>query len=51
LYVNGGQVGTGESFRFADQFCVALQPCLNVFAVTATNLNVGGGPAGLLVAI
>ncbi|KAJ7684636.1 lectin, partial [Mycena polygramma] len=48
LYVNGGQIGTGADFRFAERFCVALRPCLNVFAVTGYN---AGGPAGLLAAI
>ncbi|KAJ7771613.1 lectin [Mycena metata] len=40
LYVNGGQVGTGGDFRFAEHFCVALRPCLNVFAVTGLNAGV-----------
>ncbi|KAJ7243386.1 hypothetical protein B0H12DRAFT_1236424 [Mycena haematopus] len=48
LYVNGDQIGTGSDFRYAEAFCVALQPCLNVFAVTGVNT---GGPAGLLAAI
>ncbi|KAJ7184334.1 lectin [Mycena filopes] len=48
LYVNGGQVGTGGDFRFAERFCVPLRPCLNVFAVTGVN---AGGPAGLLATI
>ncbi|KAF7305158.1 hypothetical protein MKEN_01231000 [Mycena kentingensis (nom. inval.)] len=48
LFVNGGQIGTGDDFRFAELFCVALRPCQNVFAVTATN---GGGPAGLIATI
>ncbi|KAF7305159.1 hypothetical protein MKEN_01231100 [Mycena kentingensis (nom. inval.)] len=48
LYVNGGQVGTGADFRFAERFCVALRPCLNVISVTGTN---AGGPAALLAAI
>jgi hypothetical protein len=48
LYVNGGEVGTGGDFRFAERFCVPLRPCLNVFAVTGVNT---GGPAGLLAAI
>ncbi|KAJ6538050.1 hypothetical protein B0H19DRAFT_1270422 [Mycena capillaripes] len=48
LYVNGAVVGTGGDYRYAERFCVALRPCLNVFAVTAVN---GGGPAGLLAAI
>ncbi|KAJ6546990.1 hypothetical protein B0H19DRAFT_1032384 [Mycena capillaripes] len=48
LYVNGGEVGTGGDFRFAERFCVALRPCLNVFAVTGVN---AAGPAGLLAAI
>ncbi|KAF7353672.1 hypothetical protein MVEN_01052100 [Mycena venus] len=48
LYVNGGELGTGGDFRYAERFCVALRPCLNVFAVTGVNT---GGPAGLLAAI
>ncbi|KAJ7090337.1 hypothetical protein B0H15DRAFT_260486 [Mycena belliarum] len=37
MFVNGAAVGTGENWQNAERFCVALQPCLNVFAVTATN--------------
>ncbi|KAJ6500577.1 lectin [Mycena sanguinolenta] len=48
LYVNGGEIGTGDDFRYAELFCVALRPCLNVFAVTGVNT---GGPAGLLATI
>ncbi|KAJ7184329.1 lectin [Mycena filopes] len=48
LYVNGAEVGTGGDFTKAERFCVPLQPCLNVFAVTGTN---AAGPAGLLAAI
>ncbi|KAJ7221737.1 lectin [Mycena pura] len=51
LYVNGGQVGTGGDYRFAERFCVALRPCLNVFAVTATNAATTPNPAGLLATI
>ncbi|KAJ7168303.1 lectin [Mycena crocata] len=51
LYVNGAQVGTGGDFRFAERFCVPLQPCLNVFAVTAANAGSTANPAGLLAAI
>ncbi|KAF7359256.1 hypothetical protein MSAN_01267900 [Mycena sanguinolenta] len=48
LYVNGGEIGTGGDFRYAESFCVALRPCLNVFAVTGVNT---AGPAGLLATI
>ncbi|KAJ7090332.1 lectin [Mycena belliarum] len=48
LSVNGAAVGTGENWQFAESFCVALQPYLNVFAVTATN---DGGPAGILATV
>ncbi|KAF7325325.1 hypothetical protein MVEN_02633100 [Mycena venus] len=40
LYVNGVEQGTGEDFRYANRFCVALRPCLNVFAVTGVNTGV-----------
>ncbi|KAF7323163.1 hypothetical protein HMN09_00096700 [Mycena chlorophos] len=48
LYVNGAEVGVGADFHDAEQYCVALDSCLNVFAVTGVN---AGGPAALLVAI
>ncbi|KAF7359270.1 hypothetical protein MSAN_01269400 [Mycena sanguinolenta] len=48
LYVNGGEIGTGGDWRYAESFCVALRPCLNVFAVTGVNT---GGPAGVLATI
>ncbi|KAF8191421.1 hypothetical protein K438DRAFT_1590860 [Mycena galopus ATCC 62051] len=51
LYVNGGEVGTGGDYRYAERFCVPLQPCLNVFAVTAINGATTPNPAGLLAAI
>ncbi|KAJ7273026.1 lectin [Mycena rebaudengoi] len=51
LYVNGAQVGTGPDYRYAERFCVALYPCLNVFAVTAVNAATVPNPAGLLVSI
>jgi hypothetical protein len=35
LYANGVVVGTGRDYQYAERFCVALRPCLNVFAVTA----------------
>ncbi|KAJ7103044.1 lectin [Mycena belliarum] len=48
MFVNGAEVGTGGNFTVAERFCFPLQPCLNVFAVTATN---AGGPAGILATI
>jgi hypothetical protein len=49
LYINGNQLGNNtDIWTFAERFCVALQPCLNVFAVTAVNT---GGAAGLLASI
>ncbi|KAJ7704619.1 lectin [Mycena metata] len=48
LYVNGVLVGTGGDYQYAERFCVALRPCLNVFAVTAVN---DARSAGLLAAI
>ncbi|KAF7294723.1 hypothetical protein MIND_01009700 [Mycena indigotica] len=48
LFVNGAEIGFADRVPYAEQFCVALQPCLNVFAVTAVNT---GGSAGLLAAI
>ncbi|KAJ7491236.1 lectin [Mycena latifolia] len=53
LFVNGAEVGTGGDFTVSERFCVPLQPCLNVFAVTAVNGNGGTvpNPAGLLAAI
>ncbi|KAF7323217.1 hypothetical protein HMN09_00102400 [Mycena chlorophos] len=48
LFVNGAAVGSGQDFRFAESFCVALRPCLNVIAVVGNNT---GGPAGLLAAV
>ncbi|KAF7353670.1 hypothetical protein MVEN_01051900 [Mycena venus] len=51
LYVNGVEQGTGGDFRYAQRFCVALYPCLNVFAVTGVNAATSPNPAGLLAAI
>ncbi|KAJ7900861.1 lectin, partial [Mycena leptocephala] len=49
FYSNGQFVGIGADFHSGEHFCIALQPCLNVFAVTAAKSS--SGPAGLLVAI
>jgi hypothetical protein len=50
LYVNGGQVGTSNgNSGVAQRFCVALQPCLNVFAVTGVSGS--ANPPALLAVI
>ncbi|KAJ7491157.1 lectin [Mycena latifolia] len=51
LFVNGAEVGAGGDFTVSERFCVPLQPCLNVFAVTAVNGGTVPNFAGLLAAI
>ncbi|KAJ7611617.1 lectin [Roridomyces roridus] len=51
FYVNGIEAGSGRGYNIGHLFCVAMSPCLNVFAVNATNEGPGSSPAGLVAAI
>ena len=50
LYINGNEIGSGNSFTKAQRWTFSLQPSTNniVLAINATN---GGGPAGLIAAV
>ncbi|KAF9552491.1 hypothetical protein CPC08DRAFT_607616, partial [Agrocybe pediades] len=51
LYLNGKQIGVGQSWSVAQAYCVRLAPSCNVFAVNVTNGSNVPNPAGLLAAI
>jgi hypothetical protein len=50
FWLNGGQVGTGNTSNAAQSYCALLNPFWNIFAVSASNTNSAPG-AGLIATI